>query len=60
MPAQVNNDVVEAIALKLLDGKKAYLHAIIDNYSRKILAWTVAERLDPSALAAKPLSASSP
>jgi transposase InsO family protein len=35
--------------LKLLDGTKAYLHAIIDNYSRKILAWTVAERLDPTA-----------
>jgi transposase InsO family protein len=33
----------------LLDGAKAYLHAIIDNYSRKILAWTVAERLDPTA-----------
>jgi putative transposase len=35
--------------LKLLDGTKAYLHAIIDNYSRKILAWTVAERLDSTA-----------
>jgi transposase InsO family protein len=33
----------------LLDGTKAYLHAIIDNYSRKILAWTVAERLDTTA-----------
>jgi putative transposase len=31
------------------DGTKAYLHAIIDNYSRKILAWTLAERLDPTA-----------
>ena len=33
--------------IKLLDGTKAYLHAVIDNYSRKILAWTVAERLNP-------------
>jgi len=40
---------VDVSVLKLLDGKKAYLHAIIDNYSRKILAWTVAERLDPTA-----------
>jgi transposase InsO family protein len=40
---------IDASILKLLDGTKAYLHAIIDNYSRKILAWTVAERLDPTA-----------
>jgi transposase InsO family protein len=40
---------VDVSVLKLLNGKKAYLHAIIDNYSRKILAWTVAERLDPTA-----------
>jgi len=40
---------VDLTVLKLLDGTKAYLHAIIDNYSRKILAWTVAERLDPTA-----------
>ena len=33
--------------LKLLDGTRAYLHAVIDNYSRKVLAWTVASRLEP-------------
>jgi transposase InsO family protein len=32
--------------LKLLDGTKAYVHAVIDNYSRRILAWTVANHLD--------------
>jgi putative transposase len=32
----------------LLDGTKAYLQAVIDNYSRKILAWTVASRLASS------------
>ena len=32
---------------QLLDGTKAYLHAVIDNYSLKVLAWTVAERLNP-------------
>ena len=40
---------VDATVLKLVDGTKAYLHAIIDNYSRKILAWTVAARLEPTA-----------
>ena len=33
--------------IKLLDGTKAYVHAVIDNFSRRILAWTVAGRLDP-------------
>ena len=40
---------IDVSVLKLLDGTKAYLHAIIDNYSRKILAWTVTERLEPTA-----------
>ena len=40
---------VDVTVLKLIDGTKAYLHAIIDNYSRKILAWTVSARLDPTA-----------
>jgi transposase InsO family protein len=31
----------------LLDGTKAYVHAVIDNFYRRILAWTVASRLDP-------------
>jgi transposase InsO family protein len=39
---------VDVTVLKLLDGTRAYLHAIIDNYSRKILAWTVAARLEPT------------
>ena len=38
---------VDATIIKLLDGTKAYLHAVIDNYSRRILAWTVAETLNP-------------
>jgi transposase InsO family protein len=40
---------VDVTVLKLTDGTRAYLHAIIDNYSRRILAWTVAERLNPTA-----------
>ena len=27
---------------------KVYLHAVIDNFSRRILAWRLAERLDPT------------
>jgi transposase InsO family protein len=38
---------VDATIIKLLDGTKAYLHAVMDNYSRKILAWTLAEQLNP-------------
>jgi putative transposase len=39
---------IDATVLKLLDGTKTFLHAVIDNYSRKILAWTLAPRLDPT------------
>jgi transposase InsO family protein len=38
---------IDVTVIKLLDGTKTYLHAVIDNYSRKILAWTLAARLDP-------------
>jgi putative transposase len=38
---------IDVTILKLLDGTKTFLHAVIDNYSRKILAWTLAPRLDP-------------
>ena len=38
---------IDVTIIKLLDGTKAYLHGVIDNFSRRILAWTVAERLDP-------------
>jgi transposase InsO family protein len=39
---------VDVSVLKLLDGTKAHIHAVIDNYSRKILAWMVAPRLEPT------------
>jgi putative transposase len=31
--------------IRLLGGTRAYLHAVIDNYSRRILSWTLEERL---------------
>lgn len=39
---------VDATQIRLLDGRRAYIHAIIDNFSRRILAWNVAENFDPS------------
>ena len=39
---------VDASILKLLDGTKVYIHPVIDNLSRKVLAWRVAERLEPA------------
>jgi putative transposase len=36
---------LDVTIIRLLDGTKAYLHAVIDNYSRRILSWTVEDRL---------------
>ena len=33
--------------IRLLDGTKAYVHAVIDNFSRRILAWRVADTFAP-------------
>ena len=33
--------------VKLLDGTRAYVHGVIDNFSRRILAWRVEPRLEP-------------
>ena len=48
--ASQSNEIwhVDTTVINLLDGTKAYLQAVIDNFSRKILAWTVSARLDPS------------
>jgi putative transposase len=34
-------------AIRLLDGMRVYLHAVIDNFSRRVLAWKLAARLEP-------------
>ena len=39
---------IDVTVIRLLDDTKAYLHAIIDNFSRRILSWRLAERLDPN------------
>src|ERR671936_1228453 len=34
---------IDTTVVRLLDGTRAYLHAVIDNFSRRILPWRVAE-----------------
>jgi transposase InsO family protein len=36
---------LDVTIIRLLDGTRAYLHAVIDNYSRRILSWTLEDRL---------------
>ena len=42
---------IDTSIVRLLDGRRAYLHAIIDNFSRRILAWCVGGTFDPAATA---------
>lgn len=36
---------MDVTIIRLLDGTRAYLRAVIDNYSRRILSWTLEKRL---------------
>jgi putative transposase len=38
---------VDTTVIRVLDGTRADLHAVIDNFSRRILAWRVAETFAP-------------
>src|SRR5262245_52062497 len=38
---------IDTTVIRLLDGTRAYLHAVIDNVSRRILAWRLAETYAP-------------
>jgi transposase InsO family protein len=38
---------IDTTVIRLLDGTCAYLHAVIDNFSRRILAWRVADTFAP-------------
>jgi transposase InsO family protein len=49
---------VDTTLIRLLDGSRAYLHAIVDNFSRRILAWRVAESFHPGSTAQLLLDAS--
>ncbi len=43
---------VDTTVIRLLDGTRAYLHAVIDNFSRRILAWRVHDRFEAGNTAA--------
>ena len=45
--------------IRLLNGSHVYLRAVIDNFSRRILAWKVSATFDPNTTAELLLSASS-
>ena len=49
---------IDTTLIRLLDGSRAYLHAVIDNFSRRILAWKVTPSFDPGATAEILLAAS--
>ena len=38
---------IDTTVIRLLDGTRAYLHAVIDNVSRRVLAWRVADTFAP-------------
>lgn len=49
---------VDTTLIRLLDGSRAYLHAVIDNFSRRILAWRVDGTFHPGVTAQLLLDAS--
>jgi len=38
---------LDVTIIRLLDGTKLFLHAVLDNCSRRVLAWQLAEKLSP-------------
>ena len=49
---------IDTTLIRLLDGSRAYLHAVLDNFSRRVLAWKVTGTFDPAATAEILLAAS--
>ncbi len=50
---------IDTTVIRLLDGSRVYLRAVIDNFSRRILAWNVSATFDPTGTVALLLSATS-
>jgi putative transposase len=40
---------LDVTTIRLLDGTRTYLHAVIDNYSRRIMSWALEDRLGSGA-----------
>ncbi len=49
---------VDTTVIRLLDGTRAYVQGVIDNFSRRILAWKVTGKFDPTSTAELLLRAS--
>ncbi len=49
---------IDTTVIRLLDGTRPYLHAVIENFSRQILAWRVADTFAPGNTVAVLLEAS--
>ncbi|MCH7689201.1 MAG: DDE-type integrase/transposase/recombinase [Planctomycetes bacterium] len=49
---------VDITVIRLLNGSRVYLQAVIDNFSRRILAWKASETFDPTATAGLLIDAS--
>ena len=49
---------IDTTLIQLLDGSRSYLHAVVDNFSRRILAWKVAGTFDPTSTVETLLAAS--
>lgn len=39
---------IDVTVIKLLDGTRTYVHAVLDNFSQRILAWKLVLHLEPS------------
>jgi transposase InsO family protein len=39
---------IDTTLIRLLDHSRVYLHAVIDNFSRRILSWRLVDRFDPA------------
>jgi transposase InsO family protein len=39
---------LDVTVIRLLNGTKLYLHGVVDNFSRRLLAWKLAEKLSPT------------
>ena len=52
--AMKSNEIwhIDTSVVRLLDSSRAYLHAVIDNYSRRILSWKVSSTFNPIATVA--------
>src|SRR5262245_17473041 len=48
--ASVSNEIwhIDTTLIRLLDHSRVYLHAVIDNFSRRILAWRLSNRFESS------------